>query len=122
MPRGAPGQGFSRRHRFTGQGSFGAILRNSRKLRSRYAVAHLAPGPAGASRLGIALTRRLVPSSVHRNRLKRCVREVFRMHAVKRAGLDIVVALRERFEPREEASIVAEIRGLFDLVSAGGMR
>ena len=75
---------------------------------------HAAPGIPGRSRLGIALTRRHVPSSVHRNRLKRLVREAFRIHPVKGAGFDLVVMLRERYEPRTEAEVIVEIRALMD--------
>ena len=114
MPRDVRTAGFSRRHRFTGQGSFGPILRASRKLRGRFAVIHAAPGIPGRSRLGIALTRRNVPSSVQRNRLKRLVREAFRTHPVKGAGLDLIVMLRERYEPRTEGEVILEVRALMD--------
>jgi ribonuclease P protein component len=96
MPREARAEGLSRRHRFTVQGSFGAILRNSRKLRTPHVVLHVAPGRPGVSRLGIALARRTLPSSVDRNRVKRIVRDVFRRHPVKHAGLDLVVSFRAR--------------------------
>ena len=56
MPREARKEGYSRRHRFSVQGSFGTVLRGSRKLRGRFAILHVAPGRPGLSRLGIALT------------------------------------------------------------------
>ena len=119
MPRSARKEGFSRRHRFAAHGSFGAVLRQDRKLRGRHMVIHVTPGIAGASRLGIALARRLVASSVHRNRLKRVVREAFRRHAVKASGLDLVVTLRERFDPDSTRAIVAELHVLLDKLRAG---
>ena len=100
MPRGARKEGLSRRHRFAAQGSFGPVLRSPRKLRGTLALLHVAAGRPGLSRLGIALTRRIAPSSVHRNRIKRMVRELFRRHPVKLAGLDLVVALREQVRSR----------------------
>ena len=114
MPRDAREEGYSRRHRFSVQGSFGPVLRGSRKLRGRLAILHVAQGHAGRSRLGLALTRRLVPDSVDRNRVKRLVREAFRRHVVKHAGLDCVVSLRERFDAAQVAPLAAEIHGLFD--------
>ena len=112
MPRSARNEGYSRRHRFSARGSFGAVLRGSRKLRGRFAVIHVAPGRSGQSRLGVALTRRLVPLSVDRNRVKRLVRDAFRRHAAKRAGFDCVVALRERFDASQSAAMVEEINSL----------
>ena len=118
MARSARKEGYSRRHRFSVQGSFGAVLRGSRKLRGHHAVLHVAPGHAGASRLGVALTKRLVPASADRNRVKRLVREAFRRHELKSAGLDCVVALRQRFDAAQEGSLLAEIRALFDQLCA----
>jgi len=114
MPRDARAEGFSRKHRFSVQGSFGAVLRNSRKLRSPHAVLHVTTGIPGSSRLGVALTRRLMPSSVERNALKRALREAFRRHPVKAAGLDLVVMFRSRFAPAERRAVVDEVTGLFD--------
>ena len=63
------------------------------------------PSPNGHSRLGIGLTRRLVATSVDRNRLKRVIREAFRRHPAKSAGFDCVVMLRERFARGDEAAL-----------------
>lgn len=112
--RDARAEGLSRRHRFTVQGSFGAILRNARKFRSPHAVLHVSPGRPGISRFGIALTRRLVPTSVQRNRVKRGLREAFRKHPVKHSGFDLVVSLRTRVARGEEAVVVAEVVSLLD--------
>lgn len=114
MPRDARPQGLSRRHRFSTRGAFGPVLRGSRKLRGRLAVLHVAPGHPEISRLGIALTRRLVPAAVDRNRVKRLAREIFRRHIVKGRGLDCVIALRERFEPGHAVALGEEIAQLFD--------
>ena len=116
MSRGARKEGLSRRHRFAAQGAFGPILRSARKIRGTLALVHVAVGRPGLSRLGIALTRRVAPSSVHRNRIKRMVRELFRRHAVKGAGLDLVVALRERLEASGHAALGTEVRALLDQV------
>jgi ribonuclease P protein component len=115
-------EGYSRRHRFTVQGSFGAVLRGSRKLRGRYATVHAASGRGGMSRLGVALTRKLVPRSVDRNRVKRLVREVFRRHVLKGAGLDCVVTLRGRFDAGQVAALRDEVRAHFDQLASNSSR
>jgi ribonuclease P protein component len=122
MPRNARSEGYSRRHRFAARGSFGAVLRSPRKIRGQLAILHAAPGQDNVSRMGIALTRRLVPSAVHRNLVKRLVRDEFRRHAAKRAGLDCVVTLRVRFDESQAGPIVAEVRVLLDKLCAGDRR
>jgi ribonuclease P protein component len=112
--RGARQQGLSRRHRFHARGAFGPALRSARKVRGNAALIHVASGRAGISRLGITVTRRIAPSSVVRNRIKRMIREIFRRHPVKAAGLDLVVAPREGLAGLPAAVLAAEIRALLD--------
>jgi ribonuclease P protein component len=114
MSRDARPEGLSRRHRFSTRSAFGPILRGTRKLRGRLAVLHVVPGQASTSRLGIALTRRLVPAAHDRNSVKRLAREMFRRHALKRAGLDCVIALRERFDNTHVSLLREELAQLFD--------
>jgi len=114
MPRGARTEGYSQRHRFAAPGAFGPVLRGSRKVRGRFATLHVVSAREGASRLGIALTRRLLPLSVDRNRVKRIVREIFRRHAAKMSGMDCVLMLRERVRREDRGEFAAEISGLFD--------
>jgi ribonuclease P protein component len=119
-PRIARAQGYSRRHRFSAHGSFGAILKSPKKLRGSLASVHVLPAPAGTSRLGIALTRRLVRSAVDRNRVKRLVREAYRMHPVKDSALDCVVSLRLPFKgSATTAALRAEVIGHFDRLVVG---
>jgi ribonuclease P protein component len=122
MPRGARKEGYSRRHRFTARGSFGAVLRGPRKLRGQLAVIHVTPARGGHSRLGLALTRRLVPLSVDRNRVKRLVRDAFRRHIVKSAGFDCVVTLRGRFDAAQATPIAEEVRALLDQLAQNESR
>ena len=75
---------------------------------------HVAARPVPGARLGIALTRRGIPSAVERNRMKRALREAFRRHALKASGVDCVVTLRGRMQPAQRELAVAEIRALFD--------
>ena len=118
MARSARAQGLSRRHRYTARGSFGPVLRSARKIRGDAMIIHFLRTPGAVSRLGIALTKRLVPSAVDRSRVKRALREAFRRHAVKNDGLDCVVALRERFEHGRLPVLRAEADRLFDRLHA----
>lgn len=117
MPRNARNEGLSRRHRFAEQGSFSPVLRGSRKIKGSLAVVHVVAARSQTSRLGIALTRRLVPRSTDRNSVKRLVREAFRRHPLKKAALDCVVSLRQRFDAACLPALRSEIGSLFDRLS-----
>ena len=118
MARSPREEGFSRRHRFAARGSFGAALRSPRKLRGTSVILNVTDSAGTATRLGIALTRRLVPNAVDRNRVKRIVRDEFRRHEVKNRGLDCVVALRKPFDASLAGALREELRQLFDQLAA----
>ncbi|MEO7742135.1 MAG: ribonuclease P protein component [Usitatibacter sp.] len=122
MPRNARKEGFSRRHRFAEQGSFSPVLRGSRKVKGSLAVVHAVAASSQTSRLGIAVTRRLVPRSTDRNSVKRLIREAFRRHPLKKAALDCVVSLRERFDAASLPALRSEIGSLFDCLSNADSR
>jgi ribonuclease P protein component len=122
MSREARKEGYSRRHRFAARGSFGPILKGSRKVRGRYAILHAAPARDSHSRLGIALTKRLVPASTDRNLVKRLVRESFRRHVVKQSGLECVLTLRQKFVAADVPAIIAEVGELLDQLQRNGAR
>jgi ribonuclease P protein component len=46
------------------------------------------------ARIGITVSRRVSPLAVTRNRIKRQIRESFRLHQVKFPALDVVVVAR----------------------------
>jgi ribonuclease P protein component len=112
MSRGAGKEGLSRRHRFAGRGAFLAALRGPRKFRGRTAILHVSSGALAQSRIGLSIAKRLARRSVDRNRMKRLAREVFRHHAVKGRGLDLVIALRQPLARGFDAGWVAEVESL----------
>jgi len=114
MPREARKHGLSRRHRFAESGGFGPVLKAGRKVRGRYAVLHVGKAPGGISRLGIALTRKMIPHAVERNRVRRLVREAFRRHGAKQLPMDYVVTLRQRISCTELGPFRAELGTLLD--------
>jgi ribonuclease P protein component len=50
--------------------------------------------------------------------VKRLIREAFRRHRVKTAGVDCVVTLRGKWRTSDARLLDAEIRGLFDQIAA----
>ncbi len=94
-------------------------LRSPRKIRSAAFILHVACGRPGESRLGLVTPKRLARRSVDRNRMKRISRELFRRHAVKSAGLDLVLAPREKFKRADEEAWLKQVRELLDQAAEG---
>lgn len=94
--------------------------RSARLRRPEQFAAALAAGPTGVrrhfsvfarpngleqSRVGIITSKRVAPRAVDRNRVKRIVREVFRLWRARLGGLDVVVRLR-RCPTREDGRLI----------------
>ena len=118
MSRGARREGLSRRHRFRGPDAFRSLLRGSRKFTGTFAVLHVAPVAAPASRFGISVGRRAAPRAVDRNRIKRIARESFRRHAVKQSPADLVFTLTPRFDLSQLDGFAREVGELLDRAHA----
>jgi ribonuclease P protein component len=114
MPREARRHGLSRRHRFAERGSYGTVLKSGHKLRGRFATLHAGRSPSGHSRLGIALTRKMIPAAIERNRVRRLVRETFRRHGAKLLPMDCVVTLRQAVQAADFALFRSELGTLLD--------
>jgi ribonuclease P protein component len=114
MPRDARKQGLSRRHRFAERGAYGPVLKGGRKLRGRFAVLHVGESPVGRARIGVALTRKMIPGAVERNRVRRVVRETFRRHDAKQLPMDCVVSLRQAVSRPDVQAFRAELQALLD--------
>jgi len=87
-------QTFPRRYRISRREGFTRILKQRPQTNQWFAI-HWLSGEAGHARLGVSVGKRVVPTSVGRNRIKRLIRENFR--SVSRQGMarDVVVRLRK---------------------------
>ena len=70
------------------------------------------PNGATAARLGVVVSKRVIPQAVARNYCKRLAREVFRAERDALAGVDLVVRPRSAVTPASSAAARAEIREL----------
>jgi ribonuclease P protein component len=103
---------FGKELRVRSSRDFAAIQKKGRKLQSPNFVVlslrQLAPGP---SRFGFAVSRR-VGNAVTRNRLKRRLREMFRLHRRELAtARDFVVIAKPSAAGLSYAALVEELRG-----------
>ncbi|HEX2567367.1 MAG TPA: ribonuclease P protein component [Burkholderiales bacterium] len=65
----------------------------------------------GAPRLGLLVTRKHSPRAVERNRIKRCIREAFRLSQESLGPIDLLV--RPPYGLKGSASMVLRLRQLF---------
>ena len=72
---------------------YGACLK-SHMLSDKCFKLFFMPNHSKKARLGIVVAKRNIPKAVDRNKTKREIRELFRIHQLKDYGLDLVVMTR----------------------------
>ena len=87
----APGLGFSRECRLVRRADFDAVYRQGRKRTSRDFAVFLRPNGLTHSRFGWSI-KKAVGTAVRRNRIRRRLREIVRLHRREiAAGWDFVI-------------------------------
>lgn len=93
-----PGQrrplGFPPRSRLLSPKDFERIYALRRRVSDSFFSVNFAPGIAGVPRLGLSVGAKMVGNAVSRNRVKRTVRESFRLHCGQLPAVDLIVGAR----------------------------
>ncbi len=71
---------------------------------------YVARRDTGAARLGMLISRKHSARAVVRNRIKRCIREAFRLEQERLGALDVLV--RPPYGVKPSAQMVARVRAL----------
>lgn len=99
-------QRYSRKQRLRGE-DIDALLASGKGLRRAGVSVQTRPNALGWPRLGLIIPRRVVPNAVDRNRMRRVLREWFRVNQPLLGGRDILVRLTDK--PIELVSVVAQL-------------
>jgi len=89
--------GLSKKERITNAKEFEQVYKNGVIINSGCLIIRSRPNKLGYSRLGIAVSKKLFPSAVTRNRIKRLIREAFRLGKQQiPKGMDLIIGIRSR--------------------------
>ncbi len=97
--------------RLRGGGAFESVLRQGRRSKRGGFVFYILRREAGPPRLGILISRRHAAKATVRNRIKRCIREAFRLEQGMLGPVDVVV--RPPYGMPEGGPSLARLRALF---------
>ena len=90
---------------------FERLLREGTRRSANGYTFYLARRDAGGARLGILVSRRHSRAATERNRIKRCIREAFRLEQETLGPLDLLVRPPYGIEPT--AKMITQLRALF---------
>lgn len=88
MPKFTPAQRLVRKVQFD------VVYQRGAKLGDSCFLVLIKPNDLNAARLGLSVSARTVGNAVNRNRIKRVIRNSFRLHAAQLPAVDIVVNTR----------------------------
>jgi ribonuclease P protein component len=107
---------FGADRRLTGRSAFEPLLREGERHSVAGYTFYVGRRKNGAPRLGILVTRRHAARATERNRIKRCVREAFRLEQQHLGPLDVLV--RPPYGARGSAQMLERLRELFRRLEA----
>ena len=103
--------GFGAERRLGKKIEFERLLREgSRRSRSGYTF-YLSTRSAGPPRLGVLISRKHAAKATVRNRIKRCIREAFRLEQASLGSLDVLV--RPPYGAKPGTLMLGRLRELF---------
>jgi ribonuclease P protein component len=88
---GTSGNCFGKDNRLLEAADFGRVFKQAKRSRDKLFTVLCRPNNSTRARLGLAISKKYCRPAVGRNRIKRVVRESFRLRQDLLSGLDIVV-------------------------------
>ena len=105
---------FPKQNRLLNAADYKAVFSNAQfKVSCRYFLILAIKNNWMHSRLGLVIAKKNVAKAVHRNRVKRIVREFFRHHSAQDPGLDLVVLTRKDVDTLQNSQISARLATLW---------
>lgn len=107
--------GFPRNNRLNSSSDFDRVFKETDfKVSNRFLLLLASTNQVNQSRLGLIVGKKKIGHAVDRNRVKRRLRESFRLKQVEFADLDIVALVRSDSGPSEDNQLSMQIGALFD--------
>jgi ribonuclease P protein component len=108
---------FSMQQRLRRKADFDAVHARGVRVADEYFAVIARANALGHARLGLAVSVKTAGGGVSRNRIRRLVREAFRLHQHVLPAADIVVSARQRARGATRRELRASVEGLWKKIS-----
>ena len=95
---------------------FEAAYASGRRLGDGFFSVTMSPNEVGQPRIGLAVAVKIAGNSVKRNRIRRLVRESFRLSQLEIPPVDLIVSARPRARDASNDELRASLAALWDKV------
>ena len=113
-----PSLGLPPERRLRLSADFKRLYATGRRLGNESFTAVVHPNAAGAPRLGMSVAARMLRRAVERNRVRRLVRESFRIHQLRLPAVDIIVGIRSSVREASSLQLRDSLERLWRKISA----
>lgn len=104
---------FNRELRLLTPDHFQNVFKNATRFSSHHFTILITPNPTNVNRLGLAIAKKRVKLAVQRNRIKRLMRESFRINQNKLPSIDIVVMVKSGIDKLDNKEIDQQITDIW---------
>jgi ribonuclease P protein component len=108
---------FPRSVRLLNAGGFDAVFKRGQRASGQYFSVVFAPGTGSGPRLGLTVSKKTAPRAVDRNRIKRQVRESFRLNQSQLPAVDMVISARPGSANAKRADLRAALEPLWTRIA-----
>lgn len=105
---------FTRQQRLITKAEFKSVFDQSNKTTQRHFLALFKPNQKPYARLGLVIGKRVANTAISRNRIKRVIRESFRLNQEQLKGLDIVIIGRQQCDTLDKTKLREGIEKLWE--------
>jgi ribonuclease P protein component len=109
---------FRRAQRLRRPGEFRNVYGRGRRIGNEMFAANVLANASDTARLGLSIAVRSSGGAVQRNRIRRLIRESFRLHRHALPALDIVVSARAQARQASAAQLRAALERLWQRIAA----
>lgn len=104
---------FNRESRLLTPGQFQSVFSKPLRFGSSHITILVTPNPDNNNRLGLAIAKKRVKLAVQRNRIKRQIRESFRLNQHNLPHIDIVVMVKSGTDKLENKEINQQLEKIW---------
>jgi ribonuclease P protein component len=109
---------FRRAQRLRRPAEFREVYSKGRRVGNEMFAANILANDTGTARLGLSIAVRATGGAVGRNRVRRAIRESFRLHRHELPALDLVIGARAAARDASAAELRAALERLWQRIAA----
>ncbi|MDP3211226.1 MULTISPECIES: ribonuclease P protein component [Methylotenera] len=108
---------FTKKAKLIKTDEFSSVFNFRKRIFAQYLAIHYQPNTLAHARLGLVIGKKTAKSSVHRNYMRRVLREFFRLRQHTVNPVDLVVRVQKKFNKKDFLSVEQEFDSLIKKIN-----